>query len=81
MINKLPTHAYEFVLAVEGCELTTELEDAIFAAGCDDATLAWKNNRIELHFTRESQSHEEAIESAIADLSTISELQNLKICS
>jgi hypothetical protein len=63
------TQAYQFTLVYEGpAELTQDLEDAIFAAGCGDATLGVVGGRIVLDFCRQSASFEEALVSAIGDV-------------
>lgn len=63
------TRAYEFTLIYEGpTELTRDLEDAVFAAGCGDATLGIVGGRMVLDFCRQSTSFEEALTSAIGDV-------------
>lgn len=50
-------------------ELSDEQADALFEAGCDDATPVSRDGRALLHFAREATSLEQAIRSAIADVS------------
>jgi len=60
---------YHFALIVGGVpELTTEVEDALFDAGCDDATLSIQHGRLYLEFSRRAKSLEAAILSAIRDV-------------
>jgi hypothetical protein len=60
---------YDFTLILKGSlELTEELADALFAAGCDDATPGTCNSVFSIDFHRESNSLEEAIKSAIANV-------------
>ena len=60
---------YEFTLVVSGSlELTDEMADALFAAGCDDGTPGTCNGVLSIDFHREADSLEEAIRSAIANV-------------
>jgi hypothetical protein len=60
---------HDFVLVLEGItDLTTEVEDALFEAGCDDATLSMRAGRAFLTFTRNAPTMKKAILSAIADV-------------
>lgn len=60
---------YDFALIVDGVEaLTTEVENALFEAGCDDATLSIQYGRLYMEFSREAESFEQAIFSAIQDV-------------
>ena len=60
--------AYDFALVLDGVNgITTELEDRLFEAGCDDATLSFQGGRGYLHFTRVAASYEAAVESAVRD--------------
>jgi hypothetical protein len=60
---------YEFdVLLKDTIEVTDELADALYAAGCDDGTPTSRNGRAWIHFNREGPSLEEAIRSAIAQV-------------
>lgn len=53
---------HNFVLALAGIsEPNGELEDALFDAGCDDATLAFRNGVAYLEFDREAPSLDDAI--------------------
>ena len=62
---------YDFTLILpEPRELTDDLADALFAAGCDDGTLGTCNGVFSIDFHREAGSLEEAIRSAIVDVRT-----------
>jgi hypothetical protein len=60
---------YEFTLVLSGIsELTPEVEDAVFAAGCDDAMLGMRDGVPFLDFSREAASYQDAVLSAIKDV-------------
>ena len=62
---------YDFTLVLaESLELTDDLADALFAAGCDDGTPGTCNGVFSIDFHREAASLEEAIHSAIEDVRT-----------
>ena len=64
-------HKYEFTLVLaESLELTEELADALFAAGCDDGTPGTCHGVFSVDFHREAVSLEDAIRSAIEDVKT-----------
>jgi hypothetical protein len=68
---KLPDceREFDFALIVGGVSnLTQAVEDALFAAGCDDATLSIQYGRLYVEFSRCARSIEEAIFSAIQDV-------------
>ena len=59
---------YDFTLILSGdIELTEQLADELFEAGCDDGTPARSNGVVSIDFHREAMSLEEAIRSAIRD--------------
>jgi hypothetical protein len=61
--------AHNFVLVLSGVsEPDGRLEDALFEAGCDDATLAFRNGVGYLEFDRRSRSLDTAILSAVRDV-------------
>jgi len=61
---------YDFTLVLANVpELSDEQADALFEAGCDDATPVSRDGRALLRFAREATSLEQAIRSAIADVS------------
>jgi len=60
-----PKH-HEFTLLLDGVsEITDELADAIYRAGCDDALLGIENGKAYLDFSREADSPMNAIVSAV----------------
>jgi hypothetical protein len=64
-------NTYEFTLILaESLELTEDLADALFAAGCDDGTPGTCNGVFFIDFHREAVSLEEAIRSAIGAVKT-----------
>ena len=64
-------HKYEFTLVLtESLELTDDLAEALFAAGCSDGTPGTCNGVFSIDFRREAWSFEEAMRSAIADVQT-----------
>lgn len=67
--EQLCDREYDFSLVLTGAnELTTEVEDAIFEAGCDDATLSVAYGRLWMEFSRTAPSLKDAILSAIRDV-------------
>jgi hypothetical protein len=67
--KKVPEGEYEFVLILTGISrLTREVEDALFKAGCDDATLSVRLGRFYLTFSRSAPTLKNAILSAIQDI-------------
>jgi len=57
---------YDFALIVGGVgELTGEVEDALYEAGCDDATVSMQYGLLYIEFSRTATSLQEAILSAI----------------
>ncbi|MCY2993646.1 MAG: hypothetical protein NTY19_38075 [Planctomycetota bacterium] len=66
---KHPLKTYDFTLVLANlAELTDIQANALFRAGCDDATPVSRDSRVLLHFAREADSLEHAIRSAIADV-------------
>jgi hypothetical protein len=60
---------YEFDLILkEGTEITEELADALFEAGCDDGTPGTLCGVPYISFHREADCLESAIRSAVADV-------------
>jgi hypothetical protein len=60
---------YEFTWVLsEGTELTDDLADALFAAGCDDGSPGSCEGVVSIDFHRESDCLESAIRGAIADV-------------
>jgi len=67
MKSRKPTkQVFEFTLVLEGIQrITRELEDDLFEAGCDDATLSARSGRVFLAFARSAATLREAVVSAI----------------
>jgi hypothetical protein len=60
---------YEFSLILKGpLELTEEIADELFEAGCDDGTPGTCNGVFSIDFCRESDSLEAAINSAMQNV-------------
>jgi hypothetical protein len=60
---------YEFDIVISGVdEIADDQADALFAAGCDDATPISSNGLAWIHFDREASSLEDAIRSAVAQV-------------
>ncbi|MCC6230528.1 MAG: hypothetical protein IT432_15045 [Phycisphaerales bacterium] len=60
---------FDFALIVGGVsELTPALMDAMYAAGCDDATLSIQYGLLYMEFSRSAMSLKDAILSAIRDV-------------
>jgi len=62
---------YEFSLILTGpLELTEEIADELFQAGCDDGTPGTSGGVFSIDFHREADSLEVAINSAIKNVNT-----------
>ena len=62
---------YVFTLILEeSLELTEDIADELFEAGCDDGTPGICNGVFSIDFRREAPSLEKAIGSAIADVNS-----------
>jgi hypothetical protein len=60
---------YEFTLVLKGSlELTEDIADALFEAGCDDGTPGTCEGVFSIDFHRQAESLEEAIRSAIGNV-------------
>jgi hypothetical protein len=60
---------YEFDVVLAGLtEISDELADALFESGCDDGTPCSSEGIAWIGFTREADSLESAIRSAVADV-------------
>ncbi len=60
---------YDFTLILSGAlELTEDIANVLFEAGCDDGTPGTSDGIFMIDFHRESDSLEEAIQSAIANV-------------
>lgn len=62
-------HKYDFTLVLKGSpELTDEVADSLFAAGCDDGSPGTCEGVFTIDFHREADSLEDAIRSAVANV-------------
>jgi hypothetical protein len=60
---------YEFTLVLKGTfELTEDIADRLFAAGCDDGTPGTLNGEFTIDFHRSASTLEEAFQSAISNV-------------
>jgi hypothetical protein len=67
MSQPMPT--FDFQLVLNGVDAVNEqIADALYEAGCDDSTPFSSNGIAAVGFSREAQSLEEAVRSAIADV-------------
>jgi transcriptional regulator with XRE-family HTH domain len=69
MNNQNCQREYDFALVITGVqELTPEAQDALFSAGCDDATFSIQYGRLYAEFSRTADSLKNAILTAIRDV-------------
>ena len=74
----MPTH--QFTVVVDGVDLQSEpAANALFAAGCDDATAGRVNGVQYVEFDREAVSLDAAIQSAVSDLQRLDGLEVVRI--
>ena len=67
--NSNCTREYEFVLVLSGVkDISSPVMNALFEAGCDDATPSLRFGRVYLTFARVAPSLKEAVFSAIRDI-------------
>lgn len=74
---------YEFTLVLTGSpELTEEICDQLFEAGCDDGIPGTCNGVFSIDFHRDAESLESAIHSAIKDVKAAGyEVQRVEIAA
>jgi hypothetical protein len=65
--HQVPTFDFQLVLA-DVAVMTEQIADTLFEAGCDDGTPYSSQGVAAIGFSREANSLEEAIRSAIADV-------------
>jgi hypothetical protein len=65
---KLKTYTFTLVIAGEFEDLSHELVDALFEAGCDDSGISLCNRVLRIDFARDAPSYGIALISAIADI-------------
>lgn len=58
---------YEFTLILED-DLTDEMANRLYEAGCDDATIGRQGGRTMAMFDREGRSYESAVSTAVRDV-------------
>jgi hypothetical protein len=76
--GRMRTHT--FVLILESPrEVTSELEDALFEAGCDDAAFGQRAGALYLEFDREAPDFLDAVLSAIRDAQTVPDVRVARI--
>lgn len=63
----MTAHEFTLVLA-DPVELTDDVVDCLYEAGCDDATIASRGGRVFLDFSREAESLDASVLSATADV-------------
>jgi hypothetical protein len=70
METRIPCeYEHDFVLVLSGiAELSPHVENALFEAGCDDATISVRSGRVYLTFSRSAASLKDAMLSAILDV-------------
>ncbi len=74
----MTTHS--FTLIVEGVEMDDpQVFNALYEAGCDDATIGITNGIPVMDFDRDAASFCEAISSAIADAESVDGLRVVRI--
>lgn len=69
---------HQFGLTIRG-KFSDALLDALFEAGCDDATISHKGELLFADFDREAESLLEAIISAIGDVESVDNLEVLHV--
>lgn len=70
MKTKNSSRDYDFTLVIDGVrELTSNIENALYEAGCDDATFGLQYGRLYGEFSRRASSLKEAILSAVQNIS------------
>lgn len=73
-------HTHHFTLIVEGTDfMEDEVVNAVYEAGCDDATVGVSNGVPCADFSREASSLEEAALSAIAAIESVGGIEVIRI--
>ncbi len=68
-MSQVGSRVFDFTLTLEGPdEFTVEMADALYEAGCDDASFGTSNGVHYGTFHREAPSYDEAIAAARADI-------------
>lgn len=67
--NHTPNCEHDFALVISGVhDLTDDVADALFEAGCDDGTVSMQQGRLYVDFSRSAICLQDAIISAISDV-------------
>jgi hypothetical protein len=70
-MGEMAKQAFEFTLILSGVrDLTPEVLDALYEAGCDDALIGMRDGTAYAEFCREAGSFPEAVLSAVKDVET-----------
>lgn len=64
--NKQKT--FDFIVCLDSGTDMKSIADPLLEAGCDDGTIASCGDRVWIRFSREAESLEQAIKSAVADV-------------
>lgn len=64
-MSTLTEQKYRFTLLFDAIELTTEIENAIYEAGCDDCTIGIQGGQTHLTFARLAPTLKDAIATAL----------------
>jgi hypothetical protein len=68
-MSQVATRVYDFTFTISGVdELTVEVADALYEAGCDDASPHSEGPTVYLDFHREAESLGDAIGSAVKNV-------------
>ncbi|ARB92138.1 TPA: hypothetical protein I9781_003018 [Legionella pneumophila] len=59
---------FDFRLKLLNCDFNEEVANQIYSSGCSDALLVMSHGELILDFTRQAESLEKAIKSALSDL-------------
>ena len=70
LVEQCKNRSYEFCVYLdEGTIVTDEVIESILSSGCEDGTVVTSGSRAWVRFSREAESLEEAIRTAIANVS------------
>lgn len=71
---------FSFTLVLSGfSELTQDIEDAFFEAGCDDATLSIQAGIPHLDFDRQAPSRQAALLSALREVGSVQGVRVIRV--
>ena len=62
------TNTYHFTIVIRDAADSTNIEDRLYEAGCDDALVCWRDRILYLEFDREAADAKTAVHSAFADI-------------